>query len=193
LNKNSDPKIKLQTQSNQLEVATFGAGCFWCVEAIFKHLEGVESVVSGYSGGDVNNPTYEEVCSGSTGHAEACQLTYDPSKITYTELLEVFWQLHDPTTLNRQGEDVGTQYRSVIFYHNAQQKKLAEKHKKELDESGAWHNPIVTAINPYKNFYRAEEYHQEYYKLNADNPYSTFVILPKMEKFKKVFKDKLKP
>ena len=193
MNKNSDPKIKLQTQSNQLEVATFGAGCFWCVEAIFKHLEGVESVVSGYSGGDVNNPTYEEVCSGSTGHAEACQLTYDPSKITYTELLEVFWQLHDPTTLNRQGEDVGTQYRSVIFYHNAQQKKLAEKHKKELDESGAWHNPIVTAINPYKNFYRAEEYHQEYYKLNADNPYSTFVILPKMEKFKKVFKDKLKP
>ena len=193
MNKNSDPKIKLQIQSNQLEVATFGAGCFWCVEAIFKHLEGVESVVSGYSGGDVNNPTYEEVCSGSTGHAEVCQLTYDPSKITYTELLEVFWQLHDPTTLNRQGEDVGTQYRSVIFYHNAQQKKLAEKHKKELDESGAWHNPIVTAINPYKNFYRAEEYHQEYYKLNADNPYSTFVILPKMEKFKKVFKDKLKP
>jgi len=193
LNKNSDPKIKLQIQSNQLEVATFGAGCFWCVEAIFKNLEGVESVVSGYSGGKVNNPTYEEVCSGSTGHAEVCQLTYDPSKITYTELLEVFWQLHDPTTLNRQGEDVGTQYRSVIFYHNAQQKKLAEKHKKELDESGAWHNPIVTAINPYKNFYRAEEYHQEYYKLNADNPYSTFVILPKMEKFKKVFKDKLKP
>ena len=193
MNKISDHKKKPITKFNHLDSATFGAGCFWCVEAIFKNLEGVESVVSGYSGGKVNNPTYEEVCSGSTGHAEVCQLTYDPSKITYTELLEVFWQIHDPTTLNRQGEDVGTQYRSVIFYHNAQQKKLAEKYKKKLDESGAWHNPIVTAINPYKNFYRAEEYHQEYYKLNADNPYSTFVILPKMEKFKKVFKDKLKP
>ena len=193
MNKISDHKQKPLAKLTHLDSATFGAGCFWCVEAIFKNLEGVESVVSGYSGGKVNNPTYEEVCSGSTGHAEVCQLTYDPSKITYTELLEVFWQIHDPTTLNRQGEDVGTQYRSVIFYHNAQQKKLAEKHKKELDESGAWHNPIVTAINPYKNFYRAEEYHQEYYKLNADNPYSTFVILPKMEKFKKVFKDKLKP
>jgi len=192
LNKNSDPKIKLKTQSNQSEVATFGAGCFWCVEAIFQHLEGVESVVSGYSGGDINNPTYEEVCSGSTGHAEVCQLTYDPSKITYTELLEVFWQIHDPTTLNRQGEDVGTQYRSVVFYHNAQQKILAEKYKKELDGSGAWNNPIVTEISPYKNFYRAEEYHQDYYKLNADNPYSTFVILPKMEKLKKVFSNKLK-
>ena len=162
------------------------------MEAIFKNLEGVESVVSGYSGGDVNNPTYEEVCSGSTGHAEACQLAYDPSKITYTELLEVFWQIHDPTTLNRQGEDVGTQYRSVVFYHNAQQKNLAEKYKKELDGSGAWHNPIVTEISPYKNFYRAEAYHQDYYKLNADTPYSTFVILPKMEKFKKAFSDKLK-
>ena len=192
MNKNSDPKIKLKTQSNQSEVATFGAGCFWCVEAIFQHLEGVESVVSGYSGGDINNPTYEEVCSGSTGHAEVCQLTYDPSKITYTELLEVFWQIHDPTTLNRQGEDVGTQYRSVVFYHNAQQKILAEKYKKELDGSGAWNNPIVTEISPYKNFYRAEEYHQDYYKLNADNPYSTFVILPKMEKLKKVFSNKLK-
>ena len=193
MNKISDHKQKPLAKLTHLDSATFGAGCFWCVEAIFKNLEGVESVVSGYSGGKVNNPTYEEVCSGSTGHAEVCQLTYDPSKITYTELLEVFWQIHDPTTLNRQGEDVGTQYRSVIFYHNAQQKKLAEKYKKKLDESGAWHNPIVTAINPYKNFYRAEEYHQEYYKLNADTPYSTFVILPKMEKFKKVFKDKLKP
>lgn len=193
MNKISDHKQKPLAKLTHLDSATFGAGCFWCVEAIFKNLEGVESVVSGYSGGDVNNPTYEEVCSGSTGHAEVCQLTYDPSKITYTELLEVFWQLHDPTTLNRQGEDVGTQYRSVIFYHNAQQKKLAEKYKRELNESGAWNNPIVTAINPYKKFYRAEEYHQEYYKLNADNPYSTFVILPKMEKFKKVFKDKLKP
>jgi peptide-methionine (S)-S-oxide reductase len=162
------------------------------VEALFKSLDGVESVVSGYSGGDVDNPSYEEVCSGSTGHAEACQVTYDPGKISYEELLEVFWQIHDPTTLNRQGADVGTQYRSVIFYHNEQQKKSAIKYKKKLDESGAWDKPIVTEISPYTNFFKAEGYHQDYYNLNADNAYSSVVILPKMEKFKKVFGEKLK-
>ena len=169
-------------ETNHWELATFGAGCFWCVEAIFKSLKGVESVVSGYSGGDVDNPTYEEVCSGSTGHAEVCQIHYDPSEITYEELLTVFWQAHDPTTLNRQGPDVGTQYLSVIFYHNEQQKGLAEKHMKELEESGKWHNPIVTEISPYKNFYQAETYHQNFYNQHSDNPYSSVVIQPKIEK-----------
>jgi peptide-methionine (S)-S-oxide reductase len=192
VNKVVDSKVKQKANSKNMEVATFGAGCFWCVEALFKTLEGVISVVSGYSGGDVDNPTYEAVCSGSTGHAEVCHITYDPGKITYEELLEVFWQLHDPTTLNRQGADIGTQYRSVIFYHDERQKMLAVKYKKELDESGTWDNPIVTEISSYKNFFKAEKYHQDYYKLNADNTYSTFVILPKMEKFKKVFKDKLR-
>ncbi len=178
--------------SDNGETATLGAGCFWCVEALFQIVEGVQSVVSGYSGGHVDNPTYEEVCSGSTGHAEVCQITFDPGKISYGELLTVFWQLHDPTTLNRQGADVGTQYRSVIFYHNEEQKRLAEKHKKELDASGRWNQPIVTEISPYKTFYRAEDYHHNYYNLNRGQPYSALVIQPKVEKFKKVFKDKVK-
>jgi peptide-methionine (S)-S-oxide reductase len=186
-------KKESHAKTNHLEVATFGAGCFWCVEAIFKSLKGVESVVSGYSGGDVDNPTYEEVCSGSTGHAEVCQIHFDPSEITYAELLTVFWQAHDPTTLNRQGPDVGTQYRSVIFFHNEQQKGLAEKHKKELEESGKWKNPIVTEITPYKNFFQAEGYHQNYYNQHSDNPYSSVVIQPKIEKLKKIFKDKVIP
>lgn len=182
-----------QAETHHWELATFGAGCFWCVEAIFKSLKGVESVVSGYSGGDVDNPTYEEVCSGSTGHAEVCQIHYDPSEITYEELLTVFWQAHDPTTLNRQGPDVGTQYRSVIFYHNEQQKGLAEKHMKELEESGKWNNPIVTEICSYKNFYQAETYHQNFYNQHSDNPYSSVVIQPKIEKLKKIFKEKIMP
>jgi peptide-methionine (S)-S-oxide reductase len=174
--------------SDNCETATLGAGCFWCVEALFQIVEGVESVVSGYSGGHVDNPTYEEVCSGSTGHAEVCQITFDPRKISYGELLKVFWELHDPTTLNRQGADVGTQYRSVIFYHNEEQKSVAEKLKKELDASGRLNQPVVTEISPYKTFYRAEDYHHNYYNLNRGQPYSTVVIQPKVEKFKKTFK-----
>ena len=174
------------------EKATFGSGCFWCTEAIFENLKGVHSVESGYAGGHVLNPTYEEVCTGTTGHAEVTQITYDPSIITYDELLEVFWKTHDPTTLNRQGNDVGTQYRSVIFYHNDEQKQLAEKYKSELDKSGAWENPIVTEISPLTNYFPAENYHQDYYNNNPNQGYCAFVIAPKLEKFKKVFKDKLK-
>ena len=174
------------------EIATFGAGCFWCVEVIFQNLEGVTKVVSGYSGGKVENPTYKEVCEGNTGHAEVVQIHYDPEKISYESLLEVFWKTHDPTTLNRQGNDVGPQYRSVIFYHNAKQKELAEYYLKKLDESGAYDQPVVTEIEPFKNFYEAEDYHQDFYDLNPQVPYCKFVIEPKLEKFKKVFQDKLK-
>jgi len=174
------------------EIATFGAGCFWCVEAVFQSLNGVEKVVSGYSGGHVKNPTYKQVCTGTTGHAEVCQIHYKPDIISFVELLEVFWSTHDPTTLNRQGNDVGTQYRSVIFYHNTEQKEIAENYKKKLDNSGAFPGAIVTEITPFENFYIAEDYHQEFYDLNPDQPYCTYVIQPKMEKFKKVFSDKLK-
>ena len=175
-----------------METATFGAGCFWCVEAVFQHLKGVESVVSGYSGGHIKNPSYKEVCNGNTGHAEVIQITYDPRVISFSELLEVFWQSHDPTTLNRQGNDVGTQYRSAIFYHNEEQQMLAEKYKKELDESDAFDDPMVTEITPFINFYKAEDYHQNYFNENPYQPYCSIIIRPKVEKFKKVFKDKLK-
>ncbi|HYG37034.1 MAG TPA: peptide-methionine (S)-S-oxide reductase MsrA [Cytophagales bacterium] len=175
-----------------MEKATFGNGCFWCTEAIFQDLKGVESVVSGYSGGHTENPTYKEVCNGTTGHAEVLQITYDPSVITFDELLEIFWETHDPTTLNRQGNDIGTQYRSAIFYHNNEQKELAQKYKKKLDESGAFPRPIVTEITPFTIFYKAENYHQNYYNLNGSEPYCSMVIRPKVEKFRKVFKDKLK-
>lgn len=174
------------------ETATFGTGCFWCTEAIFEQLKGVVSVTSGYAGGHVANPTYEEVCNGTTGHAEAVQIVYDPKQISYKDLLEVFWSVHDPTTLNRQGADVGTQYRSVIFYHNAEQQKEAEEHKAKLDQSGAFSKRIVTQIAPFTNFYKAEDYHQEYYRLNGHAPYCQFVIKPKVDKFQKVFHDKLK-
>ncbi len=179
-------------QAGRLEKATFGAGCFWCVEAIFENLKGVVSVVSGYCGGSVLDPTYEQVCRGDTGHAEVCQITFDPVNITYAELLEVFWKTHDPTTPNRQGADVGAQYRSVIFYHSEEQKKQAEHYKQELDQSDIWAHPIVTEIGPYTTFYKAESYHQDYYKLNSNQPYCSLVIQPKLDKFKKVFKDKLK-
>ena len=175
-----------------LEKVTFGSGCFWCTEAIFERLNGVVKVESGYSGGNVENPTYEEVCSGTSGYAEVTQITYDPSIITYDELLEVFWKTHDPTTLNRQGNDVGTQYRSVIFYNNDDEKKLAEKYKAELDKSGVWDDPIVTEISLFTKFYAAEGYHQDYYNNNPNQGYCTFVIAPKVEKFEKVFMDKLK-
>jgi peptide-methionine (S)-S-oxide reductase len=175
-----------------MELATFGSGCFWCTEAIFLNVQGVEKVESGYSGGKVKNPTYREVCSGLTGHAEVIQVTYDPKVVSYDELLEIFWQTHDPTTLNRQGADEGTQYRSVVFYHNDEQKTLAEGYKKKLTEAKAFDDPIVTEISPFTIFYKAEDYHQNYYNLNGSAPYCSFVIKPKLDKFKKVFKEKLK-
>lgn len=180
------------TDISNTDTATFGSGCFWCTEAIFQELNGVISVESGYSGGKRANPTYDQVSSGASGHAEVTQIVYEPEKISFEDLLEVFWKTHDPTTLNRQGADVGTQYRSIIFYHNAKQKELAEKYKAELDSSGAWDNPIVTEISPYTTFYKAENYHQNYYNNNPNAAYCTFVIGPKLEKFRKVFKDKTK-
>lgn len=177
---------------NNIETATFGTGCFWCTEAIFQQLEGVIKVTSGYSGGHVVNPTYEQVCNKTTGHAECLNIEYDKSKITFDELLEVFWKSHDPTTLNRQGNDSGPQYRSAIFYHNEAQKEKAEKYKAELNESGVFNNSIVTEITPFTIFYPAENYHQNYYNNNGAQPYCSYVIRPKVEKFKKVFKDKLK-
>lgn len=176
-----------------MEIATFGNGCFWCTEAVFQQLDGVEKVISGYAGGHVENPSYKQVCTGTTGHAEVLQITYDPQKISFEELLEVFWETHDPTTLNRQGNDVGPQYRSVIFYHNEEQKQLAEKYKQELDASGAFNDPIVTAIEPLTNFYPAEDYHMNYFENNGQQPYCSFVIRPKVDKFRKVFSNKLKP
>ena len=178
--------------SMNTDTATFGNGCFWCTEAVFQQLNGVVSATSGYSGGHVANPTYEQVCEKNTGHAEALQIVYDPAVISFDELLEVFWQTHDPTTLNRQGNDVGPQYRSVIFYHDAKQKERSEHYKAELEKSGAFNQPIVTAIEPFRNFYVAEDYHQNYFKNNGNAPYCYFVIRPKLEKFEKVFKSKLK-
>ncbi len=178
--------------SSKTDTVTFGAGCFWCVEAVFQRLDGVVKVVSGYSGGETKNPTYEQVCTGKTGHAEVCQITYDPSKISFPDLLEVFFSTHDPTTLNRQGADTGPQYRSAIFFHNGAQRELAEKYKAELGKSGAFKDPIVTEINPYTVFYLAEKYHQDYFDSNQMQPYCSFVIRPKLDKFTKQFKDKLK-
>ncbi len=182
----------LTTKINTMDTAIFGAGCYWCVEAQFQLLDGVQSVKSGFSGGTVKNPSYKEVCTGSTGHAEVCQIVYDPAKISYAELLSVFWKTHDPTQVNGQGNDHGTQYRSVIFYENETQKELAEKYKKELNASGAWDKPVVTEISPLTIFYVAEDYHQNYFNQNGNESYCQFVIQPKVEKFKKVFKDQLK-
>ncbi len=182
----------MTTNNANLDTATFGTGCFWCTEAVFQQLEGVEKVTSGYSGGTVANPSYRQVCTGTTGHAECLNIVYDTTKISFDELLEVFWQVHDPTTLNRQGADVGTQYRSVIFYHNDEQKSKSEKYKAELDKSGAWDNPIVTTLEKFDTFYPAEDYHQNYYINNPEQGYCQIVIRPKVEKFEKVFKNKLK-
>jgi peptide-methionine (S)-S-oxide reductase len=187
VNKENMDKI---TSSN-LDTAVLGAGCFWCVEAIFQELKGVQSVEAGYSGGTVENPSYEQVCSGTTGHAEVARIIFDPSEISYDDLLEVFWTTHDPTTLNRQGADVGEQYRSVIFYLNDTQKEAAEKSKKEVAPK-IWDDPIVTSIEPLEKFYVAEDYHQNYYDNNQNKSYCQFVINPKLEKFRKKFKEKLK-
>lgn len=175
-----------------LELATLGGGCFWCIEPVFDELEGVEDVVSGYSGGDRRNPTYEQVCSGATGHAEVVQIRFDPARVSYRELLQVFFTVHDPTQLNRQGNDVGTQYRSVIFYHSPEQKQTAEAVIEELTAAGLWPRPIVTELSPFKEFYPAEDYHQEYYRHNPQQPYCQIVVAPKVAKFRQKFTDRLK-
>jgi len=187
MNKGAD-----RAQAHRVDTATFGAGCYWCTEAQFQQLKGVEKVVSGFSGGHVNNPSYREVCTGTTGHAEVCNIYYDPAVISYDELLAAFWTCHDPTQLNRQGNDEGTQYRSVIFYHNAEQEHKAREYKMKLNEEKAWDKPVVTEISPFVAFYKAEDYHQNYYNENGQEPYCHYVIGPKVDKFKSVFKGKLK-
>jgi peptide-methionine (S)-S-oxide reductase len=192
-NKYNAMSAALISTTEKIDTATFGTGCFWCTEALFEQLSGVLKVTSGYAGGHVENPSYKAVCAGTTGHAECVQIQYEPGKISYEELLEVFWQVHDPTTLNRQGADVGTQYRSVIFYHNDEQKQKAAHYKAELDKSGAFPKPIVTEITAASKFYPAEDYHQEYYANNKNtNPYCAVVIRPKLDKFQKAFASKLK-
>ncbi len=181
-----------QNMKTQQDTATFGSGCFWCSEAIYSRLEGVNEVVSGYSGGDEPNPTYDVISHGTSHHAEVVQIVYNPDIITFRELLEVFWKTHDPTTLNRQGADVGTQYRSVVFYHNEEQEQIAIHYKEELDKAKIWKNPIVTEISPFKSFYPAEKYHQDYYKNNPAQGYCNIVITPKIKKFEKIFSEKLK-
>ena len=192
----SNYKAEIKEIDNQndikMDTITLGAGCFWCVEAIYSDLKGVESVISGFSGGTIKNPSYKEVCTERTGHAEVCQLTYDPNVISFKEILEVFWQTHDPTTLNRQGADVGTRYRSAIFYHTDEQKQISEAYLQVLNDEKAFENPIVTEITAFKNFYPAEDYHQDYFELNGEQPYCTAVVRPKVEKFRKIFKEKLK-
>ncbi|RXM42459.1 peptide-methionine (S)-S-oxide reductase MsrA [Flavobacterium sp. YO12] len=179
-------------KTSNLDTITLGGGCYWCVEAVYENLDGVKSVVSGFSGGKNANPTYEEVCTGTTGHAEVVQITFDKNVTDINEIFKVFFTVHDPTTLNRQGADVGTQYRSVIFYKNAEQKKAAESIIAELNKAKVYSNPIVTKVEPFKAFYKAEDYHQNYYSNNKNQPYCKMVIQPKLEKFEKVFKDKLK-
>ena len=190
---NTNTSLKKAVMSSRMDTATFAMGCFWCTEAKFRQLRGVITVVSGFTGGHVANPSYKDVCTGTTGHAEACNIIYDTSQISYDELLEAFFTAHDPTQLNRQGDDIGTQYRSVIFYHNLAQKRKAEYYIHRLNEEKAYKNKIVTQVNPFTVFYKAEDYHQNYYNLNPTQPYCKFVIQPQLEKFRKVFKDKLKP
>lgn len=195
MNTGTDQQHSLQkpaASATNIDTVTLGAGCFWCVEAVFQRLEGVMSVKSGYSGGAVKNPSYKEVCRGTTGHAEVVQVVFDKTKISFDGLLEVFWKTHDPTTLNRQGADEGTQYRSAVFYHTEEQRQIAEKYKDELNAAKAYPDPIVTEITPVSNFYGAEDYHQNYYNANGDAPYCRAVIQPKVDKLEKVFKDKLK-
>jgi peptide-methionine (S)-S-oxide reductase len=188
----ADASVTGDKDGKKLEKITFGSGCFWCTEAFFAELKGVKSAVSGYSGGHVVDPTYEQVCTGATGHAEVVQVTFDPAVITVPELLEVFWWTHDPTTLNQQGPDHGTQYRSAVFYHNDEQRKLAQHYMEKLDQSGAYRSPIVTEITKFEKFYPAEDYHQEYYAANPRAGYCAMVIRPKVNKFRKAFAEKLK-
>lgn len=173
-------------------LATFGGGCFWCMEAVFQQMIGVEKIESGYSGGNTKNPTYKEVCTGETGHAEVIQITYNPGLVSFAELLRVFFTMHDPTTLNRQGNDIGTQYRSVIFYHNTEQQHEAEAVIQEINKQHIYPNPVVTQVVPFSEFYKAEDYHQNYYNQNKEQSYCRFVIQPKVEKFEKIFKDRIK-
>ncbi len=180
------------TERNNIQTATLGGGCFWCLEAIFEQLEGVMSVKSGYAGGTVPHPSYEQVCTGTTGHAEVIQITFYPEKIGFSELLEIFFAIHDPTTLNRQGVDLGTQYRSVIFYHTPEQERVAREIIKRVDASGTWEKPVITAVEEFRNFYPAEEYHQGYYRHNSTQPYCRAVISPKLVKLHKKFLTKLK-
>jgi len=187
----NNTKTKKMTQSN-FETITLGGGCYWCVEAVYENLKGVKSVVSGFSGGKILNPSYEEVCSGTTGHAEAVQITFDKNVTSLDEIFKVFFTVHDPTTLNRQGADKGTQYRSVIFYKDEEQKKEAQSLISELNKAKVYQNPIVTTLEPFTKFYKAEDYHQNYYTNNKQQPYCQMVIQPKIAKFEKVFKDKLK-
>ncbi len=182
----------MATEQAKISKITLGAGCFWCVEAVFEEVKGVKKVSSGYMGGSVKNPTYREVCTGQTGHAEVIQLEYDPSVISLSSILEIFWMTHDPTTLNRQGNDIGPQYRSVIFYHSEDQKKTAQQLLEKLNSSGAFISPIVTEITKASVYYIAEDYHQDYFSLNGQQPYCQYVIQPKMEKFRKVFSEYLK-
>jgi len=194
---NTDKNMKQEKRTKEItgikkDTATFAGGCFWCIEEQFKQLKGVLSVISGFSGGTVSHPSYEQVCTGTTGHAEACNIIYDPSKISYAELLAAFFVAHDPTELNRQGNDIGTQYRSAIFYHSENQKKQARFYIRRLDEEKAYNSEIVTEVVPYKVFYKAEDYHQNYYDNNSEVPYCRLVIKPKLDKFRKVFKEKLK-
>ena len=178
--------------ADSLEMTTLGGGCFWCVEAVYQELQGVQSAISGYAGGVVDNPTYYQVCNGTTGHAEVVQITFDPKIIAFEDILYVFWRTHDPTTLNRQGYDVGTQYRSIILYHSEQQRASAEKSKRDTDASGLWPNPIVTEISPFTTFYKAEDYHQNFYRDNPYQPYCRAIIDPKITKLRKEFREKLK-
>ena len=179
-------------ENNNLETATLGAGCFWCVEAVFDDLKGVEDVVSGYSGGHTENPTYREVCSETTGHAEVAQIRFDPEVISFKEILQVFFSVHDPTTLNRQGNDIGSSYRSAIFYHNENQKRIAEEVIREVTAEGVYDDPIVTEVTAFDKFYPAEDYHQEYFANNPNQPYCTAVVAPKVAKFRKKFVERLK-
>src|SRR5688572_8570590 len=194
---NNSTNVKMETKNNRdimeyndtttHDTATFGAGCFWCVEAIFQQVNGVYKVESGYSGGEMANPTYKQVCGGATGHAEVIQVYYNPQVVSFDDLLEIFWQTHDPTTLNRQGADYGTQYRSAVFYHNKFQKERAEYYKKKLTDEKVFNSAIVTEISPFSVFYKAEDYHQNYFNSNGGEPYCTMVIKPKVDKFKKAF------
>ena len=178
--------------TSQLDTATLAGGCFWCIEAVYQLLDGVELVESGYCNGSVKDPSYKAVCTGTTGHAEVCRITYDPGKVTFEEILQVFFASHDPTTLNRQGNDVGTQYRSAVFFHNAEQEQIAKAYVAQLTAAKTWSSPIVTEITQAEHFYKAEDYHQNYYAQNGSEPYCAFVVRPKVEKFQKQFKDKMR-